>query len=216
MHETELQGDVLVVTLDDGKANAVGHNFVDAVEAALERAKQEAKAILFAGRPGVYSAGFDLKEFENGPEATQALVNKGAHMLLNTFAHPQPVVMASTGHAVAAGAFFLLAGDTRVGTKGEFVTGLNETAIGMGLPVFGLQLAAARLSKRHQTQAVIQAQMFDPAGAVDAGFLDELSDDAVARGLELASKLAELPGEAYAQNKLDSRRPYIDAIKASL
>ena len=58
--------------------------------------------------------------------------------------------------------------------------------------------------------------MFDPAGAVDAGFLDELSDDAVARGLELASKLAELPGEAYAQNKLDSRRPYIDAIKASL
>lgn len=214
----KLVGKVAVIGLDDGKANAVGHGFIDAVNEGLDQALQEASGALITGRPGVFSAGFDLKEFEKGPGATNALVNKGADMLLRIFRHPQPVVTACAGHAVAAGAFTLLASDVRIGTAGEFKIGLNETAIGMTLPVFGIQLAQARLSKRWQTRCAVQGELLDPADAQAAGFLDLVvdADTLFDRALSQASELAELPTPAYAANKLAMREPFIQAIKASL
>ena len=88
----------------------------------------------------------------------------------------------------------------------------------MTLPEFGLQLAAARLSMRHQTAAVIQAQLFAPDRAADVGFLDQVVDasDVMQRATEQAAQLAELPQAAYAENKVASRRRYIAAIRESL
>ena len=108
------EGKVAVLAMDDGKANAVGHDFIDALNQGLDQALGESSAVLITGRPGVLSAGFDLKEFEKGAEAAATLVNKGAHMLLRIFKHPQPVVIACAGHSVAAGALMLLAADTRM------------------------------------------------------------------------------------------------------
>ena len=87
-----LEGEVAVIVMDDGKANAVGHALIDEVNEGLTQSLAEAKAVVIVGRPGMFSAGFDLKEFENGPEATTALVAKGARMMLRLFSHPQPVV----------------------------------------------------------------------------------------------------------------------------
>lgn len=218
MVEYTQQGDVAVLALDDGKANAVSYAVVEAVTEGLARATKDAKAVVIAGRPGILSGGFDLKELGKGPDAAMALVAKGAAMLLRIFSHPQPVVAACTGHAIAAGAFMLLAADTRIGADGDFKIGLNETAIGMTLPTFGFELGKARLSKRYQTAAVIQAELFDPAGARDVGFLDEVVDaDAVLdTALERAMALAGLPAEAYAGNKLALRQDSIAAIRSSL
>jgi enoyl-CoA hydratase len=212
------RGDVALLSLDDGKANAVSHAFVDAIHEGLDRSEKEAKAVVITGRPGVFSAGFDLKEFEKGEDATLALVDKGARMLLRIFSHPQPVVVACSGHAIAAGAFMLLAADTRIGAQGEFKIGLNETAIGMSLPVFGLELAKSRLSKRAQTAAVIQATLYGPEEAQKVGFLDELvsPEEVVDTALQRASALAEYPGEAYAANKIGIRAEAIEAIRESL
>ncbi len=214
----ELKGEVAVINLDDGKANAVGHALIDEVNEGLTQSLAEAKAVVIAGRPGMFSAGFDLKEFENGPDATMALVAKGARMMLRLFSHPQPVVAACTGHAIAAGAFMLLASDTRIGVQGEFKIGLNETAIGMTLPVFALELSKARLSKRHQSAAVIQAQLFSPDAATDVGFLDEVvaAEDVLARAIEVAGEFAAYPGSAYGANKLALRASAIATIEASL
>ncbi len=219
MLDYKLVGKVAVVGLDDGKANAVGHSFVDAVNEGLDRAEAEATAVLLTGRPGVFSAGFDLKEFEKGAQATSALVNKGADMLLRIFKHPQPVVVACAGHAVAAGAFTLLASDVRIGTQGDFKIGLNETAIGMTLPIFGIQLAQARLSKRWQTRCAVQGELLRPDDAQAAGFLDQVVDDVELlfdAALSQATELAGLPTAAYAGNKLLMREPFIRAIEASL
>jgi enoyl-CoA hydratase len=212
------QGDVAVLAMDDGKANALSHGLVDALNDGLDRAGRDAKGVVVTGRPGMFSGGFDLKELQKGPEAAQALVNKGAHLLLRIYSHPQPVVIACSGHAIAAGAFMLLAADTRVGCEGEFKIGLNETAIGMTLPVFGIELARSRLSKRYQTAAVIQAQLFDPVGARDVGFLDEVvpADTLIDRALQRANALTQLPADAYAATKLAIREPSIAAIRTSL
>ena len=60
-----LQDKVAVIGLDDGKANAVGHAFVDAMTEGLDQAEQ-ASAVVPTGREGVFSAGFDLKELAKG------------------------------------------------------------------------------------------------------------------------------------------------------
>ncbi|MEC8833362.1 MAG: enoyl-CoA hydratase-related protein, partial [Pseudomonadota bacterium] len=146
-------GEVAVIHIDDGKANAINHTFIEELTQALERSRSEASAIALFGRPGRFSAGFDLSVVGNGGTAAQTLVAAGGRMLKTIYSHPQPVVIGCTGHAIAAGALILLAADSRIGTAGDFKIGLNETTIGAVLPRFALALADDRLSKRHHTAA---------------------------------------------------------------
>ncbi|MEM7217095.1 MAG: crotonase/enoyl-CoA hydratase family protein [Pseudomonadota bacterium] len=217
MHEYELQGSVAHLRFDDGKANVVGHDFIDAMLGGLERARGEAQAVVVSGREGMFSGGFDLKELQKGPAESARLVGRGVGMFLEMFRHPQPLLAACTGHAIAAGAFALLACDTRFAAAGDYKFGLNETAIGMSLPVFGFQLADARLSRRHMTQAVTQSTIYDPSSARDAGFIDTIVEgDVITAALAEAERLGEFETTAYAANKIGWRAPFIAAIEASL
>ena len=213
-----LENRVAVLDLDDGKANAISYAFTEAVNQALDRASQEAGAVVLVGRPGRFCAGFDLNEFKKGPEATEKLLGAGAQMLLRLFKHPQPVVAACTGHAIAGGALVLLTADTRIGASGDFKIGLNETALGMTLPTFGLELSQYRLSRRHLQAATVQARIYGPQEARDAGFLDEVvpEDRVRSDAIALAQTLSGLPGDAYAGNKLGIRTHAISRLEASM
>ena len=170
---------IAIIRLDDGKANAVNHALIDGINISLDKAKDDGKAVVLTGRPVKFCAGFDLSVLRSGPQAGSELITEGAKMLLKLFLHPQPVVAASTGHSIAAGAFMLLASDTRIGSKGDFNIGLNEVAIGLSMTEFGFMFARERLSKRHFTASIIQAQLYTPEEAVDVGFLDRVSPAAV-------------------------------------
>ena len=119
---------------------------------------------------------------------------------------------------MAAGALLLLAADTRIGATGDFKVGLNETAIDMALPVFGLELARARLNPRDLTAAVTQAQIYSADDAVSVGYLDETlpADEVIERATAVAALLAELPPAAYAANKMGVRAAAAKTIEASL
>jgi enoyl-CoA hydratase len=181
-------GGVAIIDLDDGKANVLTSSVVAALDEALSRAEsdREVRCVLVAGRPGYLSGGFDLREFANGPDATRDLVITGARLHLRLFTFPRPVVLAVTGHAVAAGAILALACDWNIGAEGPFRIGLPETAIKMALPSFALDLAAWRLDPRHLTRATLLATMYDPAGALEAGYLDEVVTADHVRDLALA------------------------------
>jgi enoyl-CoA hydratase len=214
---TTIDDGVAVVTLDDGKMNAVSHEVVDGLHAALDRALADAGAVCIRGNDRALSAGFDLKVMQAGDlDAVVKLVNAGGELLLRLFVHPQPTVVAVSGHALAAGALLVLACDTRIGTEGGAKVGLNETAIGMALPEFAYELAAARLSKRYLTRAAVQAEIFDPAGAVAAGYLDRLEPDCVGAALAEARRLAALPVAAYAGTKRSLRQPLVDRVLPGL
>ena len=215
----ELQDDIALVGMDDGKANAFGPNMIAAVNAQLDRARTEAKAVVLSGRPGLLSGGFDLKVIRGGDAAAaNAMRLAGARLMMRLYGLPQPLVIAATGHAVALGAFCLLTADYRVGVDGDFRIGLNETSIGMSLPPFGLMLAKERLSKRHLARAAIGATMFTPAEAMDAGFLDETAaaEDVQQTAFAKAKELAALDGAAYAAVKSGLRGDSIDAVLAGL
>ncbi|MEO8602403.1 MAG: crotonase/enoyl-CoA hydratase family protein, partial [bacterium] len=138
----ERRDSLALITLDDGKANALSPAVVAAANAAFDRAEAEAvSAVVLSGRAGRFSAGFDLSVMTAGLEALFSLVKSGAELALRLYLFPRPVVIACTGHALAAGAVLLCAADRRIGTAGEFKIGLNEVAIQLPLPVFALELA---------------------------------------------------------------------------
>jgi enoyl-CoA hydratase len=214
----ELDGDVAVLRLDDGKVNVVSHQVIDLLHAGLDRAEQDAQAVCIVGREGKLSGGFDLTVMAAGPDSARGLVQRGGELLMRVYGHPQPVTIAVTGHAIAAGALLTLSCDTRICADGPFKIGLNETAIGMGLPEYAVELARERLSKRYFARAALQAEMFDPHGALAAGYIDEVvpAGEVVQVAIERARALGQFQTSAYAHTKSASRQATIERVLAGI
>ena len=73
---------VALLHLDDGKANALSHEVIELLHGGLDRALADANAVVIAGRPGRFSAGFDLAVMSSGDKPMQDLVLAGAEWLL--------------------------------------------------------------------------------------------------------------------------------------
>ena len=194
------------ITLDDGKANAIGLALLSELDEAMATAAADAHAVVIAGRPGRFSAGFDLAAMTSSTETMRELVQAGAESLLRIFTCPIPVVAACTGHALAAGALLLLVSDRRIGADGDFKIGLNEVAIGMPLPVFGVELARYRMPPSAFDGAILGETMA-PAAAVAAGYLDRVvpADDVLAEAAAEAERLSALRGAAVDGTKQRAR-----------
>jgi len=188
----DLNGDVAVVTIDDGKANARRHEVLDLLEGAVDRAADEARALVITGREGRFSAGFDLSVMTAGPEQARGLLGRGALLGLRLFEFPIPVVLGVTGHALAMGGILLCCADVRIAAAGPFKLGLNEVRIGMPVPRFAVEVCRSRLTPPAFTQAMHLATIYDPEGAREAGFVDEVvdADQVVDRAAEVATELA--------------------------
>jgi enoyl-CoA hydratase len=200
----ERHGDVLLVRVDDGKANAFSVQMLAAIDAQIDIAEADdgIGAVVIAGNSRAFFAGFDLNVIRGGDRAAIAeLVSAGGAMVRRAYGCSVPVVAACTGHAVAAGALLLLGCDHRVGPDAPVKIGLNEVAIALTLPDWAMTISKERLSRRHLQRCVANARLLDGSGAVEAGYLDEaVSPDAVVdRALAVAADLAEtLDARAYA------------------
>jgi len=218
---TEVVDHVLVIHLDDGKANALSFDMITAISHALDQAEADDTigAVVLHGREGKFSAGFDLSVMRSGDwGAVATLVSDGGDLVRRLYGSSVPVVAACTGHALAAGALMLLGCDVRVGADVPCKIGLNEVAIGMVLPAWAITIAQDRLSRRHIQLAVVTAQVTDGGGAMAAGFLDEVvpESDVLARAIERATELAALSGRAYAGTVLAVRGPVLERMAAQI
>ena len=160
------------ITIDDGKANALGPEIWVALEQAFDIAEKSNLIVVLKGRPRIFSGGFDLKEMQKGAAEALALTTQGSRFALRMLSFPCPVIGVSTGHCMAMGAFLMLACDYRIGADGDFKIGLNETMIGMTMHHFGLELARNRLPNPFFNRCVFNAEIFSPSDAVRAGFYD--------------------------------------------
>ena len=213
---TTIEDGVAVLRFDDGKANVVSPASIEGLAAGLDRAELEARSVCIVGRPGRFSAGFDLSIMTSGPDAARSLLGDGGELIMRIFMHPQPVVAAVTGHALAAGALVVLACDVRIAADVPAKIGLNETSIGMPLPLFARELAADRLDRRHLTQATLGARTYAPAEAAAIGYVDTVvpADVVEAEAIAEARRLGAYASTPYAQTKRGLRQPIVDRVVA--
>lgn len=205
---------VAIITMDDGKVNALGIDLVDALSGALDAAEADARSVVLAGRPGVFSAGLDLNTLQLADSEGLQLIHNATELCLRLAEFPRPIVAACTGHAVALGAGLLLCCDVRICAAGDFKIGLNEVSIGIAMPELLLGLARERLARRHLMMAVATAQIYTPTQAVEVGFLDRAGSSNPTRdALETAADLARrLDPEAFATTRQTICSRFGDAI----
>ena len=219
---TERRDGVMIVHLDDAKANALSFDVIAAVGAAIDDAEADESvgALVIHGRPGRFSGGFDLGVmFGDDMSAIIELVADGGALVHRLYGSSIPVVAACTGHALAAGALVLLGCDVRVGADIDAKVGLNEVAIKMVLPDWAFTIAEDRLSKRHVQRALANARITTPRDAVDVGYIDEVvaADDVLERAVDLAAELAStLDPSAYQRTIRKMRGPVLDLMERQI
>ena len=209
--------DIAFLTMDDGKVNAISPSMCTALNGGLDRAAGDADAIVITGRTNVFCGGFDLNIIRGEDEILKSRMRQsGMELLKRLYLLPQPIIFAVTGHAIAMGALLLLAGDLRIALDGKYRIGLNETSIGLSLPVTGLEMARDRLAPTIFQRATINSELFSPKNAITAGYLDEVAVGLAnfdALVLRVSKKLANLDNNAFFATKRKVRQATLDRIK---
>jgi len=214
----ELEDGIATLTLHNGKVNALSPAVFEALNAAFDRAEQDRAVVIITGQPGILSGGYDLKVMTASAESAISLVATGSSFTRRMLAHPFPVITACPGHAIAKGAFLLLASDYRIGAEGAFNIGLNEVQIGMTMHHAGIELARDRLSKSAFQRSVICGELFGPAAAVDAGFLDRVvpAGELLAVARATAQQLKKINMTAHKNTKLKVRKALLETLDRAI
>jgi enoyl-CoA hydratase len=213
-------GPVAVVRLDDGKANAFRPATVEAISAALDEIEaSDAGAVLFVGRPGMFSGGLDLKVLPRlSDDDRQAALVAYVELTLRVFGFGRPTVAALTGHAIAGGALFALACDVRLATTNPSRFGVNEVAIGLAMPRFGVEITRAAVAAPYLPDVLFHGRLLTYEEALARGIVESLQapEALEAAALDRARSLATLPRGAYAQTKELVRRETIVMARRAL
>ncbi|MDP3236740.1 MAG: enoyl-CoA hydratase-related protein [Myxococcales bacterium] len=213
-------GDVALVALDDGKANAVLTPEFEGLVAALDEVvASRALSVVLTGRPGYLSAGLNLKQLPSlSMEEKKDVVRAMGTAVLKLFLLPKPVVAAVSGHALGAGAMFALAADLRVFAEGPFKFGLNEVPAGLFVPSFGVELARAAISTSRLTELVVHGRVLTPQEALSMHVAENVHapESLLAAAMMHARHLAGFSGAGYALTKRLVRGAAAEKALASL
>lgn len=198
----EIRDGAAWMILDDGKVNALSLEMLCEIEAQLDNARRAGGPIVVKGRKGIFSAGFDMKTFKRGPDASRQMVEAGVRVIEQMLAFPRPIVTACTGHAYPMGAFLMLCADVRFGVAGDWNIGMNEVAIGLAVPRFAIELARHRLTPAGVMRAST-GLMFKPEEAARLGYLDYVvgAEDLDAAVRDEMQRLQKLNMKSYALTK---------------
>jgi enoyl-CoA hydratase len=209
---------ISTITMDDGKVNVFSIPLLESLHAAFDEAEPQETVVVLTGRPGYFSAGFDLNVLRGGPEDAVTLLRLGATLAERILAFPAPVLAACSGHAFPAGAFLLMASDARIGVEGPFKLGLNEVRIGLTLPWFAIALARHRLAPSWFDRATVTGTLFDPHDAREAGLLDLVvaPEDLAEVSGSVARELAEVDRRAHAATKLRVRQRVLSELHEAI
>lgn len=210
MIKTESRGNIQVLQLAKAPVNALDSGLVNALRKSLaETAREQPAGVVLTGRPGVFSAGLDLKALLEMERAELARFWHDFFALLEALArYPVPLVAAISGHSPAGGAVLSLYCDRRIAARGPFKMGLNEVQVGLVVPG-PIQAALVRLLGAHAAEGLmVRGALLSPDEALSCGLVDEVVEagelmDSACRWLE---DLAALPRDAMLGTRALSRR----------
>ena len=214
-----LDDGIAIIAMDDGKANVLSPTMLDDLSAAFDKAEADKAVVILTGRPdGIFSGGFDLKVMMSGPENAIKLTGQGSRFAVRLLTFPYPVIAANTGHAIAMGAFTLLACDYRVGADEATKTGLNETQIGMTMHDFGIELGREFIPNNYLNRSLINGEIFGPDDAKLAGYYDNLvpKDEVLATAMGVAKMMKLLNMRAFNGTKNKSRKDLLERLEWAL
>lgn len=211
MIDSETHGDVTVLRLAHGKANALDLEFCRELAETFEAfAASEAKAAVLTSEGGIFSAGVDLKRLLQGDDdATLAFLEALEAAFRSLVFCPKPIVGAANGHAIAGGCVLLSACDRRLAADGKARIGVPELLVGVPFPVLALEIMREVVAPAHLARVVYGGQTFPVAEAATLGLVDEVvaAGDLGSAALAAAQQLARIPAASFRLTKASMRAP---------
>jgi len=216
MIELTSHGDVAVLTMAHGKANALDLELCTTLTAQLEEYRQApARALVITGIGRMFSAGVDLVRVVNGRDAYVRLFLPAVSRVFETlFSLLKPVVAAVNGHAIAGGCVIACAADHRVMGREPGRIGLPELLVGVPFPVVPLEIMRFALAPPHLQSLVYRGATFTADEALSRGLVDAVVDPdrVVEEAIAVAESLASIPPAAFALTKRQLREPVLERI----
>ena len=191
---------VTLLTLDRAeKKNALSIALRDEVADTLDRlaGDESVKVVVITGAGDVFSAGFDLREFEQ-PELADELWASSDRFHQTVLQFPLPLVAAVNGPALAGGFALSLLCDLRVAHESA-TFGYPELPRGIP-PSYAAARAVLPATVAQElclTGRIVQAREAQRMGIVR----EVVPGDVVARSAELATKIAGMPRRAMLETK---------------
>jgi len=209
MIEVTHQGDVAILTMVHGKANALTTEFCDGLAARVKEAGA-ARAVVITGTGRIFSAGVDLPRLlDGGPSYVREFL-PALHRLYDTiFFHPKPIVAAVNGHAVAGGCVLACAADARLMADNNSRIGVTELLVGVPFPPLAFEIMRYVAAPQFFPAIIFSGATFLPTDAKARGLIDEsvAPEALMERALAAAETLAALSPSAFALTKRQMRQP---------
>ena len=185
--QTRLDGEVLVVSINNPPVNALGQAVRAGLLAAVEQAAANAavKALLIVGEGKAFIAGADIREF--GKPAVAPSLPDVCNALE---ASDKLVVAAIHGAALGGGLEVALSSHYRVALP-KALLGLPEVSLGLLPGAGGTQRAPRVMGVKAATELMLSGKHLSAKAALAAGLVDVLVDssDPLAAGLAYARNL---------------------------
>jgi len=202
------RGDVAILTMVHGKANALSIDFCEGLVACLQEASA-ARAIVITGKDRIFSAGVDLPLLLDGGGAYARQFLPALDRLYDVlFFHPKPIVAAINGHAIAGGCVLACATDRRVMAESGGRIGVTELLVGVPFPPLAFEIMRYATTPRFFPSVIFSGETFLPREAIERGFIDEAvaSEALMERAVTAAETLAALSPQAFALTKQQMRQ----------
>jgi enoyl-CoA hydratase len=214
----QLESDGLaILTLDEGKANAVSPALIAALARALDEVEARgARGLVITGAGKHFSAGLDLATVSAlAPADFDRFLAEFEKTFERVFFLPMPVVAAVNGNAVAGGCILAAAADRRIAADADYRVGGNEVRIGVTFPSIVIDILRALLTPAKLHEVVLGAELHAPRAALELGLLDEIvpADAVMARSCEVARRLMLSPLPGYAAQKRELRSRFVEGFR---
>ncbi len=224
MIKKEIQDNIVIATLSDGKTNAVNIETLNQLNEVIKEVNSDPsiKGLVLTGEGRFFSSGFSLPMFLGfkNDEEVLSFFNNEEQVLLDFFVCEKPVVTAINGHCAAMGMILSMASDYRIiKNHPKIKMGMSEIKIGLSLSLaqtgvmrFGLD------SDKKYRDIMYFGDMYDVTKAKELELVDEIveEDNLINRAKEIITLWIDTPNRPFIQIKNMMKKETYNKIQTQL
>ena len=209
MIDLKTENGIAVVTIKHGKANALDIELCEALGKCFEELRSSsARAVVVTGQGRMFSAGVDLLRVSaGGPDYVRKLLPVLHRSFDAVFFHPQPVVAAINGHAIAGGCVLACCADRRIMARGAGRIGVTELLVGVPFPALAFEAVRFAVPARYLAEFMF--------GDDEALIQIDMSEYMEKHNVSRLIGAPQLSPAAFSQTKMQLRQEIGERLKRS-